>query len=225
MAVMLAPMWKCTGSCSSVQVSQNGSHARFARSGAPRSCGSDVMFTPRAAECSDALGFRDAMVDAPCRHERHRKESVPGIGLDLCHAVVVDLDGELDERAVVDHAQGLATKTNRAGVDHLRVDAALVEHLEAHDRVVRADVNVVDRPFLEPEFGGCLVPVPADDSRRARLAEHLSVAHPMRFTVDLLDTRHTVAILRRRGPGEEVRGLGPVGVGVDDQRVVVQHLP
>ena len=43
----LAPMWKCTGSCSSVHVSQNGSHARLARSGAPRSCGSDVMFTPR----------------------------------------------------------------------------------------------------------------------------------------------------------------------------------
>ena len=47
MAVTLAPMWKCTGSWSSAHTSQNGSQARLARSGAPRSCGSDVMFTPR----------------------------------------------------------------------------------------------------------------------------------------------------------------------------------
>ena len=47
-AVTLAPMWKCTGSFRSLQTSQNGSHAGFARSGAPRSSGSEVMFTPRA---------------------------------------------------------------------------------------------------------------------------------------------------------------------------------
>ncbi len=55
MAVALAPMWKCTGSSSSVQVSQNGSHARLARSGAPRSCGSHVMFTPRAPRAATRL--------------------------------------------------------------------------------------------------------------------------------------------------------------------------
>ncbi len=48
MAVWLAPMWKCTGSRSSAQASQKGSQALLARSGAPRSWGSDVMFTPRA---------------------------------------------------------------------------------------------------------------------------------------------------------------------------------
>ena len=48
MPVTLAPMWKCTGSSRPEQASQNGSQARWARSGAPRSCGSDVMFTPRA---------------------------------------------------------------------------------------------------------------------------------------------------------------------------------
>ena len=41
-------MWKWTGRCSSQQTSQNGSQARLARSGAPRSWGSEVMLTPRA---------------------------------------------------------------------------------------------------------------------------------------------------------------------------------
>ena len=48
MAVWLAPMWKCTGSSNPAHVSQNGSQDWLARSGAPRSCGSEVMFTPRA---------------------------------------------------------------------------------------------------------------------------------------------------------------------------------
>ena len=47
-AVWLAPMWKWTGRCSSQHTSHSGSHSRLARSGAPRSWGSDVMFTPRA---------------------------------------------------------------------------------------------------------------------------------------------------------------------------------
>ena len=55
MPVTLAPMWKCTGSWSSVHASQNGSQARLARSGAPRSCGSDVMLTPRAPSAATRL--------------------------------------------------------------------------------------------------------------------------------------------------------------------------
>ena len=48
-------MWKCTGSWYSVHVSQNGSQARSPRSGAPRSWGSDVMFTPRAPSAPTRL--------------------------------------------------------------------------------------------------------------------------------------------------------------------------
>ena len=40
-------MWKCTGISSDAHASHTGSHARLARSGEPRSCGSDVRFTPR----------------------------------------------------------------------------------------------------------------------------------------------------------------------------------
>ena len=59
-AVWLAPMWKWTGSRSSEHTSQNGSQDRLARSGAPRSWGSDVMFTPRAPEAGDAPRLADA---------------------------------------------------------------------------------------------------------------------------------------------------------------------
>ena len=47
-AVRLEPMWKWTGSSRSAQTSQSGSQARLARSGEPRSWGSEVMFTPRS---------------------------------------------------------------------------------------------------------------------------------------------------------------------------------
>jgi hypothetical protein len=45
--VSLLPMWKCNGRSSSSHTSHSGSHARSARSGAPWSDGSAVMFTPR----------------------------------------------------------------------------------------------------------------------------------------------------------------------------------
>ena len=49
---------------------------------------------------------------------------------------------------VVDHAEVLAAEADGAREDDLRVDAALVEHLEAHLRVVGADVDLVDRPLV-----------------------------------------------------------------------------
>ena len=72
MPVTLAPMWKCTGSSRSEQTSQNGSQARLARSGAPRSCGSDVMFTPRAP--SPATRF------ASCTHASTSHAGMSGRG-------------------------------------------------------------------------------------------------------------------------------------------------
>ena len=48
-------MWKCTGSCRSAHTSQNGSHARLARSGAPRSWGSVVMLMPRHPSAATRL--------------------------------------------------------------------------------------------------------------------------------------------------------------------------
>ena len=124
---------------------------------------------------------------------------------------------------VLHHAEVLAAETDGAREDDLRVDAALVEHLEAHLRVVGADVDVVDRPLVEPDVGALLLPVAADDRGRGRLPEHVSVEHPRRDALDLLHAGHAVLELGRCDPGEEVGWLGPVRVGVDDERVVVQH--
>ena len=124
---------------------------------------------------------------------------------------------------VLDHAEVLAAETDGAREDDLRVDAALVEHLEPHLRVVGADVDVVDRPLVEPDVGALLLPVTADDRGRGGLPEHVSVEHPRRNALDLLHAGHTVDELGRCDPGEEVVRLGEVGVGVDDEGAVVQH--
>ncbi len=142
-AVWLAPMWKWTGSRSSEHTSQKGSQARLARSGAPRSWGSDVMFTPRAPEAGDAPRLADARVDVPRRHEREREEAVARVGLDLGHGVVVDLDGQPAQGGVVDHAEVLTAQADGAREDDLRVDPALVEHAEADDGVVRTEMDLV----------------------------------------------------------------------------------
>ena len=42
----------------------------------------------------------------------------------------------------------------------------------------------------------------------------------VRCAVDLLDVRHAIAVLGRSAAGEQVGGLGPVGVSVDDQLIV-----
>ncbi len=47
MAVLLEPMWKCTGMFRSEHTCHSGSQARLARSGDPASCGSEVMLIPR----------------------------------------------------------------------------------------------------------------------------------------------------------------------------------
>ena len=80
-------MWKCTGSWSSAHTSQSGSQARLARSGEPRSCGSEVMLTPRSPRRGAALRLAHADVDVPRRHERHRAGSrLPELRLHLGHA-------------------------------------------------------------------------------------------------------------------------------------------
>ena len=178
---------------------------------------------PACAERADPLGFGDAGVDVPRRHQRHRQEPVAGVGLDLRHLVVVELDHQAAQVLVLHHAEVLAAETDGAREDDLRVDAALVENLEPHLRVVRADVDVVDRPLVEPDVGALLLAVAADDRGRGGLAEDVAVEHPGGDAFDLLHPRHAVLDLGRRDPGEEVVRFRPVRVGVDDQRSVVQH--
>src|SRR3569623_1563961 len=153
MPVTDAPMWKCTGSFRPAQVSQNGSHSRLARSGAPRSCGSDV----------------------------------------------------------------LPTQADRAGEDHLLVDAALVEDVEAYLRVIGADVDLLVLPLEQRLLCLFLRAVDADHPTGAVAAHGVAVEDPHPLPVDQLDVRDTVLVLRRREGGEEVLGLGEVTVCVDDE--------
>ena len=222
MPVTLAPMWKCTGSSRPEQASQNGSQARWARSGAPRSCGSDVMLTPRAPSPADPLRLPHALVHVPGRHERQGQEAVARVGLDLGHRVVVDLDGEPAQGGVVGCSEVLATEPDRAGEDDLRVDAALVEHAEADLGIPRTEVDVVVGPLEERAVCALLGTVPPDDAARAEASDRMAVEDPHRLPVDLLDPRDPVPEGGGRPLGEEVGRLAPVRVGVDDEHVV-QH--
>ena len=111
----------------------------------------------------------------------------------------------------------LATEADRVGEDHLVVDAALVEYAEAHLRVVRADVDHLVLPFEERLLRLFLRAVATDHPAGAVAAHRLAVEDPHPLPVDHLDVRDPVLVLRRRDGGEEVLGLGEVGVGVDDE--------
>ena len=148
------------------------------------------------AERGDALGLGDARVDVPRRHQRQPEEPVAGVGLDAGHVVVVELDHQLAERFVVDHAEVLAAEAHGVREHDLRVDAALVEHAEAHLGVVRPDVRVLDRPVVEREVGALLLTVPADHRAGAGTTERVAVEHPRGDVVDRLDVRDAVLVLR-----------------------------
>ena len=64
----------------------------------PRSCGSEVMFTPRRPSPAARSGLADARLDIPGRQEGHRQEAVAGLVLHLGHGVVVDLDAQQAQR-------------------------------------------------------------------------------------------------------------------------------
>ena len=68
--------------------------------------------------------------------------------------------------------------------------------------------------------GALLRAVARDDAPGAEAADLLAVEDPHALTVDLFDVRHAIAVLGRSATGEQVSGLGPVGVSVDDQLIV-----
>ncbi len=84
-------------------------------------------------------------------------------------------------------------------------------------------MDLVDRPVVERQVGALLLSVTPDDTGRGGLPEHVPVEYPHGLAVDVLDAWHTVPVLDRRDAREEVVGLRPVRVGIDDQRVVVEH--
>ena len=145
------------------------------------------------AERRDPLGLGDAGVDVPRRHERQRQQAVARLLLDLGHAVVVDLDRQPAQRLVVDHAEVLAAETDRAREDDLRVDPALVEHLEADLRVVGARRGPcrgsTRRARCRPSS---FLPSRPMTPAGAVAADRVAVEHPHERAVDRLDARHAV---------------------------------
>ena len=64
--------------------------------------------------------------------------------------------------------------------------------------VVRADVDLVDRPLVERDVGALLRAVAVDDAAGAVAARAVAVEHPRRLAVDLLHAGHPVLVLGRR---------------------------
>ena len=215
-------MWKCTGISSDAHASHTGSHARLARSGDPRSCGSEVRFTPRRPRSLGALHLAHARVDVPRGQDRHRQQPVARLRLELGVGVVEDLEAEVAQRDVLHEiAELLAAEADHAREDDLGPDADLVEQLHPRGGVVPGRVRLLDLPLVEAFERAALVAVLVDDAARAGPAEHdVALDDPRGRAVDLRDVRHAIAERGRRALRPEVVPLGHVGVGVDDLDLV-----
>ena len=221
MVVRLAPMWKCTGRCRSAQTSQSGSHARLARSGAPRSCGSEVRLTPRSPRPATRSASTHEAVDVPGRQDRHREQTVVRLLLDLGDGVVVDLDAEQAELGVLDHVGNtLAAEADGVREADLGVDARLVHDLDARLGVEGAEVDPVLGPLVQRFERTSLVAVAVDDPAAAGEAELGAVDHPHGPPVDHLDVGDPVLEFGRCARGPEVVGLGQMRVGINHPEAV-----
>ena len=172
--------------------------------------------TPHA-HVGHPTGLGGRQVDVPGREERHREEPVVRLGLDLGHDVVVHLDDREAQSGIAHGGEVLPTEAQRARKDHLGVDTGLVHHLEAHLRVVGADMDVLDPPLVQAELGRHLLAVAAHHSGPYGHAHGMAVEHPMRHAVDLLHPGHPVPEVSGSTLREEIVGLRPVAVGVDDE--------
>ena len=139
--------------------------------------------------------------------------------MDLRHAIVVYLDGDLAHGVVVGRAESLAAEADCAREYDLRVDPVVVENPDTRLGVVRPGVNVFDMPHRQRFHRFGLLAVRTDDRPSDRLADGLSVHHPHAFPVDHLVVRHPVLQMRGRQACEQVRGLRPVRIGIDDEQV------
>ena len=221
--VTLAPMWKCTGSCESAHTSQNGSHARLARSGAPRSCGIRGHVDAPDPEAGDPLGLPHALVDVPRGHERQRQQPIARLGLDLGHGVVVDLDGERGA------ARGRRPRRGPGPPRPIvlgKMTWASIPHSSSTPRRTSGSYAPTWTssmlPLDQAAMSALLGAVPPDDAARAETADRVAVEDPHRLAVDLLDSGHPVPecagarLVKRSGASV------PVRVGIDDEHIV-QH--
>ena len=126
----------------------------------------------------------------------------------------------------------LAAQADRARINDLGVDAALVQHLESDLRIVGALVDHLKWPVEQGLIGIAFLPVAADDPGSTVRPDDLAVEYPRRTQLRhprqmvrelrLLHLGHPVAIRHGCIPGEKIGRLAPVGVGVNNEREIAR---
>src|SRR5581483_7049634 len=132
----------------------------------------------------DALRLLDATVDAPRGHHWQWEQALVRRRLHTQVAIVVHLQHLDAEVLVLADAEALSAEAERAGEDDLRVDAALVEDLQADLGVGPTEMDLLEVPLLQRLVRALLRPVARDDTARAVLTRGLAVEHPGAHTVD-----------------------------------------
>ena len=102
------------------------------------------------------------------------------------------------------------------------VDPALIQHLQPHLGVVGADVDSSVDPIRRAPLYELFLRCRRDRSPAgAEPADRLCRRRPTSRSPSTSSTCGTRSrYLRGRTAGEEVRGLGPVRVGIDDELIV-----
>ena len=216
-------MWKWTGSSRSAQTSQRGSQALLARSGAPRSWGSEVMLIPRSPRLSDPLGLADAVIDVPSRQDGHGQQAVVRALLDLCSRVVEDLYTESTQREVLHLAQGLAPQTERVRIQDLVLDAHVVEYLEAGVDIPRGNMGTFEIPLDHRFQEGVLHSVSVDGASAAGLPDRRPLDDPLALSVDVLDVQDLILVGRWGSLRPKVLDVGEMRIGVQNSQSL-RHL-
>ncbi len=216
-------MWKCTGRFRSEHTSHQRVPFAIGEVGGTGLVGVRRHVHAAEPEVGDTLGLVHTLLDAPPGEEGHGEEAVPRPLLQLGHRVVVDLDAQAAEDRV-GHVVGevLAAEADRVGVEHLRVHAALVHHLEANLGVPRRGVDPFDR-VPDALLERVLVPVVVEHAAAAGWAQHhVAVDDPRRHALDLDHSWHPVLVSGRCARREQIVTLRHMGVGVDDAHFVGQ---
>ena len=222
-AVLDEPIWKCTGRLQvRAHLPQTVPVAvRQVRRAEILRVGGHVD-TPQP-DPGDPLGLLHAPVDVPRRQDRHPDEPAPGLVAHLGHGVVVDLDTQPAQLRVADlTVDALAAQTDDAREQNLRVDTALVHHLQARLGVERAPMDPV-LALLHRIQERDPLPLPVDHPTAPGETQRLPVDHPGRLTVDLLHVRNPVLEPRRRPRRPHVVRLGEMRIRVDDPNTIISQ--
>ena len=177
---------------------RTGPTPRLARSGAPRSCGSEVMFTPRVPSAATRLASATHVSTSHAGISGSRQEPVARVGLDARPC------SRCRSRSPACRAQGRRPSPRswppRPTVFGNMTWASMPHSSSTSRRTFGSydpTCDVLDRPVVEREVGALLLTVPADHRAGAGAAERVAVEHPRGDAVDRLDVGDAVLVLRR----------------------------